>query len=133
MFQILKNPVNRTDLLDWILLGILSIALLFVLSLGMILLIPADFFHMLPERSSRGRMAGMIRFLAGLVLLGIGGILSLPGIPGPGFIFIGLGLFFMGLLNGNRLVEFLRKHPAAMSALNRFRGRFKRPPLNLPD
>jgi len=42
-----------------------------------------------------GSLAGTAKVIAGFVLLGLGGVLALPGIPGPGIVLALLGLLLL--------------------------------------
>ncbi len=112
--------------------GTMTSVSLLILFMGILLYLPADLFLRISDHSRPGRLARAIRFFGGLLLAGTGVILSLPGVPGPGFLLILLGLFLMGFLNREKMVALLKKHPILLDSLNRLRGRFGRPPLKLP-
>jgi hypothetical protein len=66
-------------------------------------------------------------FGAFLILLGI--VLSLPGIPGQGFLTILLGLIMLDIPGKRPLEAKIIKRPAVLSAINNLRARYKKSPL----
>jgi hypothetical protein len=65
----------------------------------------------------------------GLALLGI--LLSLPGIPGPGLLFVFIGLTLLDLPGKRRLERKMVERPRLLQAINMLRKRFGKPPLVL--
>ena len=115
---------------------------LFVLSnlilLGLVVALPADFFHHARSSNTIQRrhwvvyVAAMIaKNLLGLLLLLLGGFLILPGVPGPGLVCILIGLAMVNFPGKRRLQEKLLSYPHVRRTVNRLRARFGRPPLQL--
>ena len=67
----------------------------------------------------------------GIFLIVLGIILSLPGVPGQGFLTILLGLIMLDIPGKRPLEAWIIKKPSVLSAVNRFRARYKKPPLIL--
>jgi hypothetical protein len=100
--------------------------------------LPANYFHssharaFWEDKSRAMRWSGVIlKNLVGLVLIGLGIIMSLPGIPGPGILTILLGLVMMDIPGKRPLETRLVKRPSVLQAINRLRARFDKPPLVL--
>jgi hypothetical protein len=71
----------------------------------------------------------ILRNVAGVVLVVIGVLLSVPGVPGQGVLTILAGATLVDFPGRHRLVRRLIGRPAVLAALNRLRVRFGRPPL----
>jgi hypothetical protein len=109
----------------------------------MVIWIPAD--HFLPGRPeptswwrSRPVLRGggfVIKNALGLLLGGLGIVMALPLVPGPGFVFILLGLSLLDFPGKRNLERRLLGVPSVVRFLNEVRGRFGRAPLVLepPD
>lgn len=69
--------------------------------------------------------------IAGVLLIIIGIILSLPGVPGQGVLTILLGLIFLDIPGKRPLEARIIKRPAVLSAINRLRAKYDKPPLEL--
>lgn len=69
--------------------------------------------------------------LLGLALVGLGLLLSLPGIPGQGILTILIGLILLDFPGKRSLERRLVTRPAVLRAINRLRARFNRPPMEL--
>ncbi|RME72113.1 MAG: hypothetical protein D6776_09330 [Planctomycetota bacterium] len=71
----------------------------------------------------------LVRLVVGLVLIAVGLVLSLPGVPGPGLLVAAMG-FSMLLSVSPRLrrgwVSFTRRHPRWFGWLRRWRVRLRR-------
>lgn len=100
--------------------------------------LPATYFHSSHvrdffEHENRAiRWSGLIlKNLIGLVLIGVGIVLSLPGIPGPGIVTILLGLVMLDIPGKRPLETRLVRRPAVLQSINRLRARFDKPPLVL--
>jgi hypothetical protein len=76
------------------------------------------------------RLLGLIgKNLLGLVLIALGVVLSLPGIPGQGLLTILIGLVLLDIPGRHRLVKSCVQRPGVLRTLNRLRASFGRPPL----
>ncbi len=64
-----------------------------------------------------------------LILLGIA--LSLPGVPGQGILTILLGLIMLDIPGKRPLEARIIQRPAVLSAANKLRARFNKPPLTV--
>ncbi len=71
--------------------------------------------------------------VAGVLLILLGIVLSLPGVPGQGILTILLGLIFLDIPGKRPLEARIIKRPAVLSAINNLRARYKKPPLELDD
>jgi hypothetical protein len=67
----------------------------------------------------------------GAVLVVVGTIMVLPGVPGPGLLIILVGLVLFDLTGKRRLERRIVGRPRLLRAINRLRKRFGRPPLVL--
>ena len=69
--------------------------------------------------------------LAGLILVAIGIVLSLPGVPGQGLLTVLLGIMLLDFPGRTRLEQKLLSRPSIVNAINSLRGRFGKSPLQL--
>jgi hypothetical protein len=119
---------------------------LFFLSLGIsfgaiavvMLKIPANYFSshyvqdFLPDSPWIVRWGAVIlKNLLGVFLIGLGIILSLPGVPGQGILTILLGLIMLDIPGKRPLEARIIKRPAVLGAINSLRARYNRPPLEM--
>lgn len=78
------------------------------------------------------RWGGLIlKNLLGAVLVVVGVVLSLPGVPGQGILTILLGLIMLDIPGKRPIEARLIKRPSVLNAINRLRARFDKPPLVL--
>jgi hypothetical protein len=108
---------------------------------AMVVLIPHDHFRSdRPEPVSWWRSQPVLRgsgfFLknmVGAVLLVLGFVMALPLVPGPGLVFMLLGLSLLDFPGKKNLERKLLAVPSVIRFLNEVRARFGRPPLVLDD
>jgi hypothetical protein len=76
------------------------------------------------------RWLGIIgKNLLGLVIIAVGVLLSIPGVPGQGLLTIAVGLMLLDIPGKHRLVRAVVHRPGVLRRLNRLRSWFGRPPL----
>jgi hypothetical protein len=117
---------------------------LFLLSLGfsfaaiavVMVKIPANYFSshyvqdFLPGSPWIVRWGAVVaKNLFGVFLVGLGIILSLPGVPGQGILTILLGLIMLDIPGKRPLESWIIKRPSVLSAVNNFRAKYNKPPL----
>lgn len=78
-------------------------------------------------------IALFLKNLLGIVVLGIGVVLALPGIPGPGVLTILVGLMLMDFPGKRRLERWLIGRPRVLITVNGLRRRFGKSPFILED
>ena len=135
---------NLSDMLTPgnVLLGLLIFIVTFSVSLGIVALIlvklPATYFtenyprELWTDRNAAVRTAGIIgKNILGLLLVAVGIVLSLPGVPGQGLLTILLGVMLLDFPGKRRLEYRLISRPSVLNAVNRLRHRFGRPSLVL--
>jgi hypothetical protein len=69
--------------------------------------------------------------ILGLALIGLGLLLSLPGVPGQGLLTMVIGLILLDFPGKRSLERRIVARPAVLGAINRVRARFSRPPMAL--
>jgi len=78
------------------------------------------------------RVAGIIgKNILGILLVVLGIILSIPGVPGQGLLTVLLGIMLLDFPGKSRLEQKLLSRPGIVNTINRVRGRFHKPPLEL--
>jgi hypothetical protein len=84
------------------------------------------------DRHPYVRWAGLIAKNAlGIVLVLLGILMSLPGIPGQGILTILLGIMLLDLPGKRRLESKILSQPKVLEKINRLRHKFSKPPLVL--
>nr|ALS89562.1 protein of unknown function (DUF3353) [uncultured bacterium] len=109
------------------------------LAIGIVMVkIPANYFSshytqdFLPNSHWSVRWGATIaKNIAGVVLIILGLLLSLPGVPGQGILTILLGLIFLDIPGKRPLEARIIKRPAVRDAINKLRDRYNKPPLML--
>ena len=125
-----------------ILFGVLIFLGSFLLNLGIVSLIlvklPADHFsknrntHFFSGPRPWLHAAMMIgKNIVGILLVALGIVLSLPGVPGQGLLTVLLGIMLLDFPGRDRLEQKLLSKPSIVNTINRLRGRFGKPPLVL--
>jgi len=69
--------------------------------------------------------------IAGFLLLALGIVLSVPGVPGQGLLTILLGIMLLDFPGRHRLEQKLLNRPSIANAINKLRGRFGKKPLEI--
>jgi len=100
--------------------------------------IPPNYFsethrrEFLPGSSWFVRWGGLIlKNVVGVLLVLLGIVLSLPGVPGQGILTILLGLIMMDIPGKRPLEARIIKQPRVLNAINSLRARYNKPPLIL--
>ena len=121
-------------------LGIFVVSLAFSFASIVIVLvkIPANYFSthykqdFLPDSSWIVRWGAVIaKNLFGVFLILLGILLSLPGVPGQGILTILLGIIMLDIPGKRPLEAKIIQRPAVLSAANKLRLRWDKPPLIL--
>ena len=98
---------------------------------GVILVtLPADYLRAGDARA-RHWTYRIIRSVVGILLVGVGLLLSLPGIPGQGVLTILAGVILIEFPGRQRIVRAIIGRPPVLRAVNGLRARFRRSPLTL--
>ena len=123
-------------------IGLVLFIITFAGSLGMVsfmlVRIPATYFHsshdraMWVDRHRAVRWSGMLmKNLIGVVLIILGIVMSLPGVPGQGILTILLGLMLLDVPGKRRWEQKLVRRPKVLQTINQLRRKFDKPPLVL--
>jgi hypothetical protein len=75
----------------------------------------------------------VLRNVIGVVLVIVGVILSVPGVPGQGLLTILIGLMCLDLPGKRRLEQWLVSRPRVLGFINSLRARYGRPPLQISN
>lgn len=115
-----------------------SLLFSFVMIVIVVVKIPENYFSshynedFLPDSPFLVRWGAVIlKNVLGVVLICLGILLSLPGIPGQGILTILLGLIMLDIPGKRPLEARIIKRPSVSSAMNKLRARFGKPPLVL--
>jgi hypothetical protein len=112
----------------WVLATMLS----FVAVAIAIVRLPADYFAR-PDQPSRAGLPGrIVKNLLGIVLIAIGVVLSVPGIPGQGILTILLGVMLVDFPGRRRAERWLVSRPGVLTTINKLRRKLDKPPLREP-
>jgi len=124
-------------LITWqsVLLGVLLFVVTFSISLAIVSLIlvkiPADYFRKDKPRELWADKHPIVRFLGifvknllGLLLVALGIVMSLPGVPGQGILTILLGIMLLDFPGKRDLEHRLVSQPRVLDAINKLRHRF---------
>lgn len=69
--------------------------------------------------------------IAGILLVALGVVLSLPGVPGQGLLTVLLGIMLLDFPGRHQLEQKLLSKPSIVNTINKLRKRFDKPPLEL--
>ena len=125
-----------------VLLGVglfLTSLILSFAAIGVVMVkIPANYFSshyqqdFLPDSPWLVRWSAVIlKNILGAILIIIGIILSLPGVPGQGVLTILLGLIMMDIPGKRPIEARIIKRPTVLAAVNKLRTKYNKPELQL--
>lgn len=77
----------------------------------------------------RAYLLRILRHALGVLLILVGLVLMVPGVPGQGLLTVIAGLFVSELPGTARVLRALLRRPRVLSAVNRLRARYGHPPL----
>lgn len=123
-------------------LGVLIAVVTFVVATGVVSFVvvklPATYFHpdhdreVLKDKHPTIRWVGIIgKNLAGVILIVVGVVMSLPGIPGPGLVTILFGVMLVDFPGKQRLEYQIVSRPSVLKTINNLRKRFGKKPIKL--
>jgi archaellum biogenesis protein FlaJ (TadC family) len=73
----------------------------------------------------------ILKNIVGAVIVVMGIVLTMPGVPGPGILTILLGMMMMDFPGKRRFERWLISRPGVFAAVNRLRQRYGRPAFTL--
>ena len=125
-----------------VLIGLLLFIVTFSISLGIVALImvkiPPDYFHqdrprdLWADRHPAVRLLGIVaKNILGALLVALGIVMSLPGVPGQGILTILLGIKLLDFPGKRGLEHKLVSRPQVLKTVNKLRHRFGKPALIL--
>lgn len=127
-----------------VLLGVLLFLVTFGINLALVSVIlvkiPATYFRKNHSREFWKDSSPAIRLLGvvvknalGVLLVALGIVLSLPGVPGQGILTILLGIMLLDFPGRRKLEHKLLSRPAVLNTINKLRQKFGKPALVLDD
>lgn len=137
LYQRLLRGYGGLGLATKVSIGLGISLIMTALAVAVVIWMPADHFSRPPGHDDRvGRRHPIARWsllllknVLGLVILPVGVLMALPLVPGPGLVFILVGLSLLDFPGKRSLERRLLRVPAVLRFLNRVRRRFARPPL----
>ncbi len=117
--------------IGWILSAIALSVLTLVIARQFLVYLPADHFSTHAKRNMSGARRWAQR-IGGVLLVALGVVLALPGVPGQGLLMILIGLILVDVPVLRRLELRLLRVAAVSKAVNAMRVKAGQPPLELP-
>jgi len=125
-----------------VLLAVLLFVVSFAISLGVVsfilVKIPPDYFKEGRPNAFWSRRHPMIRLLGilgknllGIILVALGIVMSVPGVPGQGILTILLGIMLLDFPGRQKFERKIVSQPRVLKSINRLRHRFGKPELVL--
>src|SRR6266550_564543 len=125
-----------------VLLGVLLFIASFAVSLSVVsfilVKIPLDYFQQnRPQEFWSGRhpvirlLGTLAKNLLGIVLVALGIVMSIPGVPGQGILTILLGIMLLDFPGRQKLERNIVSQPRVLKNINKLRHRFGKPDLVL--
>lgn len=125
-----------------VLLGVLLFLITFSISLAIVSVImvkiPPDYFKKDKPRKLWADKPKFVRYLGifgknllGVVLVVLGILMSIPGVPGQGILTILLGIMLLDFPGKRKLEHRLISRPQVLSTVNKLRRKFDKPKLVL--
>ena len=130
-------PVSSGTLLLGILIWLAATAVTLAVAALIVVRLPPTYFseddarhadRALPWRSPRA----LAQNFCGLVLVVLGLLMSIPGVPGQGLLTVLIGLMLLDFPGRRRLEKGFARRPSILAAMNSIRARFGHPPLRPP-
>jgi hypothetical protein len=143
MIDWLKRTIHGWEFSWWqVLLGAVLFVVTFAVSTAVVSFVlvklPANYFHsshnreFLVHRHPILRAVGIAaKNVLGFVLVVLGVLMAVPGVPGPGVLSILLGIMLLDFPGKRSLETRIVGRPRVNSAVNALRARFNKPPLML--
>jgi hypothetical protein len=104
--------------------------------LGVVVALPADYFVRGPKQTGFWHSHPALRLtllvaknLAGGLLLLLGLVMAVPLVPGPGLLFILVGLGLLDFPGKRALERKLLRMPRVLASVNKMRARYGKPPM----
>jgi hypothetical protein len=116
----------------WVLVSALACVLGMAALLVVVARLPRDFFVRDGSGRRRSLVVRILKNVCGVALIVVGIVLSLPIVPGPGFLAILLGLAMTDIPGKRRVIRAAVRKPAVSRKLNGLRRRLGRPSFLLP-
>ena len=141
MLAAIKTWLRYHQSLGWTLgAGVAATVLSIAVGVAVVVRLPADYFLRGRERRDFWHPHPVLRWsllvaknaLGWLIVL-LGLVLSLPLVPGPGFLFVLVGLGLVDFPGKRSLERRLVRVPRVLASLNQLRARFGRPPLQIAE
>jgi hypothetical protein len=126
------SPASARVALWALLLSVLSVALSGFATMVFLIRLPAGAFSETRRAWPKTLPRLLLRIgtnIAGWVLILLGVVLSVPGVPGQGILTILMGLLLVDFPGRLRLMRTLLSRPAVQRSIDRLRARFGRPPF----
>ena len=130
--------------LTWqnVVLGVLLFVITFAGSSAIVSFVlvklPATYFHsshdrdLWTDRHHAVRWTGLVlKNLAGVILVVVGIVMAVPGVPGPGFLIIFFGIVLLDFPGKRRFEQKLVSRPKVLKTINSLRRKYDKPPLVL--
>jgi len=121
-----------------VVLFVISFAISLVVVSFILIKLPPDYFKedrlhaFWAERHPAIRLLGMIgKNLLGVVLVALGIVMSIPGVPGQGVLTILLGIMLLDFPGRQKLERKIVSQPRVLKSINQLRHRFHKPELEL--
>ncbi len=130
-------PVSSGTLVLGLLVWLAATAVTLAVAALIVVRLPPTYFsedeahhadRVLPWRSPRA----LAQNFFGLVLVVLGLLMSIPGVPGQGLLTVLIGLMLLDFPGRRRLEKALARRPSILAAMNGIRARFGHPPLLPP-
>jgi hypothetical protein len=118
------------------LLFVATLVISFAIALTILIGLPSDNFCTPRAKSAQEDRHGIfvligivLKNLLGVILILVGAILSVPGLPGQGLVTVLAGVLLLDFPGKRRLLYKILRRPPLLQAINRLRMKFSRPPL----
>jgi hypothetical protein len=132
------EKITWQEILFSILIFLISFAISLLAIVFVIVKLPENYFSshyqqdFIPNSPFWMRWGAVIlKNLLGLLLIFVGIILSLPGVPGQGLLTILLGLIMLDIPGKRPIESRIIKRPAILKTINNLRSKFNKPPFIL--
>ena len=139
VFDVIRHGLHHYRALGWpadLALGVGLPLASFIIGLVVVVALPADYFVRAPDRRGFWQAHWALRLtltvaknVLGVIVFIAGFVMALPLVPGPGVLFMLVGLGLADFPGKRSLERRLLRERHVLSSVNKMRARFGKPPM----